>query len=81
MPILIYPYSYAHTPYFRIPMPYIHIPMQSYCHTVIPQVWVILFSDIVLLTQRRRGTVLMCLEAAIPLSTLRVDDFNCTEGI
>jgi hypothetical protein len=43
------------------------------------KVWVILFSDIVLLTQRRRGTVLMCLEPAIPLATLRVDDFNCTE--
>ena len=23
----------------------------------------------------------MCLEPAIPLATLRVDDFNCTEGI
>ena len=68
-------------------------PIHPYCHTVdlhspythstnpILQVWLILFSDILLIAQRRRGTVLMCLEPAIPLDTLRADDFNCSEGI
>ena len=65
--------------------PYIHVstPHAAILHTFIfpyQQVWVILFSDVVLITQRRRGTVLICLEPAIPLNTLRVDDFNCTEG-
>ena len=71
----------GHTPIH----PYCHSSIHSYCHTLIrsisiPQVWVVLFSDIVMITQRRRGTVLMCLEPAIPLANLRVDDFNCTEG-
>ena len=54
--------------------------MSPYCHTPIPQVWIIMFTDVLLITQRRRGTVLMCLEPAIPLDNIRVNDFNCSEG-
>jgi hypothetical protein len=43
------------------------------------KVWIIMFTDVLLITQRRRGTVLMCLEPAIPLDGIRVNDFNCSE--
>lgn len=54
-----------------------------YSHAVIPslhQVWLLLFSDILLLTQRQ-GKLLTCLEPAIPLDCLTAEVFNCSEGV
>ena len=60
-----------------------HTLILPYSHAVIPslhQVWLLLFSDILLLTQRQ-GKLLTCLESAIPLACLTAEDFNCSEGV
>ena len=80
---LMFPYTHSTYPHVSIHPFYMpscfDTPILRSPHSA--QVWVILFTDILLITQRRRGTVLMCLEPAIPLDSLRVNDFNCSGGI
>lgn len=43
------------------------------------KIWMLLFSDILLLT-RRHGKILSSIESPISLDNLLVQDINCTEG-
>lgn len=44
-----------------------------------PQIWLMLFSDMLLLT-RQQGKILTSIEPPIFLDRLLVQDINCTEG-